>query len=124
MIIAVVMEGDSVSSHFGRCEKYMLAKVEDGLIESSSIEAAPGHECGALAGIFARHGVETVIVGGIGAGAISHLRSAGINVVSGASGRAAQVLSDFIGGSLESQGAVCQGEHGAHGECHHGSEHH
>ncbi len=102
----------------------MLAKVEGGSIESRSIETAPGHECGALAGVFARHGVETVIVGGIGAGAIAHLRAAGIKVVSGAAGDIDEVLSSFVGGGLQSQDAVCAGEHGTSGQCHHhGSDH-
>jgi predicted Fe-Mo cluster-binding NifX family protein len=99
----------------------MLARVEGGSFESGPIQAAPGHECGALPGIFAKEGVKTVIVGGIGMGAIQHLRSAGINVVSGASGTAEEVLSSFVKGELQSQDAVCPGEHGASGGCgHHG----
>jgi predicted Fe-Mo cluster-binding NifX family protein len=120
MIVAIVAEGERVSPHFGRSEGFILAEVDDGSVKSrSAVQAPTRHECGALAGLFAQHKVDTVIVGGIGAGAIGHLKATGIEVVSGAAGDIDEVLSDFIEGKLLSGDAVCSGDHDHSGQCHH-----
>ncbi len=120
MIVAIVKEGELVSSHYGRSEGFVLAEVDNASVLSRSAVPAPAqHSCGGLAELLARHKVDTVIVGGIGGGAIGHLNAAGINVVAGASGRIEEVLSRFIEGNLVPGDAVCGGEHGQSGQCHH-----
>lgn len=120
MIVAVVKEGDRVSPHYGRSEGFVLAEVDDGSVKSRSIIQAPSqHSCGGLAELFLKHRVDTVIVGGIGGGAVQHLNAAGINVVAGASGGIDEVLASFLDGSLVLGDAVCSGEHGKSGPCQH-----
>jgi predicted Fe-Mo cluster-binding NifX family protein len=118
MRLAIVKEGDRVSSHYGRSEGFVLAEIDNGSIKSREVVPAPSeHSCGGLAELFLKHQVETVIVGGIGGGALQHLNAAGINIVAGASGGIEEVLSSYLDGSLVSGDAVCGGEHD--GPCHH-----
>jgi predicted Fe-Mo cluster-binding NifX family protein len=120
MIVAIVKDGEQVSSHYGQSEGFILAEVDNGLVRSrSTIQAPAQHSCGGLAKLFIHHKVDTVIVGGIGGGAIQHLNAAGIDIVAGASGNIDEVLSSYIVGSLVPGDAVCGGEHGQSGQCHH-----
>jgi predicted Fe-Mo cluster-binding NifX family protein len=120
MIVAIVKDGEQVSSHYGQSEGFILAEVDNGLVRSrSTIQAPAQHSCGGLAELFIHHKVDTVIVGGIGGGAIQHLNAAGIDIVAGASGNIDEVLSSYIVGSLVPGDAVCGGEHGQSGQCHH-----
>ena len=120
MIVAVVKEGERVSPHYGQSEGFILAEVDKGSIKSrSTIQAPAQHSCGGLAELFLQHRVDTVIVGGIGGGAIQHLSAAGINIVAGASGNIDEVLTSYVDGSLVPGEAVCGGEHGQPGPCNH-----
>ena len=120
MRVALVKDGEMVSSHYGHSEGFVMAEVEDGSVRSRSIIPAPAeHSCGGLAQLFLQHQVDTVIVGGIGGGAIQHLNAAGISIVAGASGRIDDVLASYLDGTLIPGDAVCGG--GGHdGGCHHG----
>ena len=120
MIVAIVKDGENISSHYGQSEGFVLAEVDKGSIVSSNVIPAPiQHSCGGLAQLFIQHRVYTVIVGGIGGGAIGHLNAAGINVVAGASGKIDDVLSSYLDGTLVPGEAACGGGHGQSGQCHH-----
>lgn len=108
MKIAIVMHGGEVSPHFGRAEEVMLVEVEAGEVKTREIVAAPPHDCAALPALFASRGVESVIAGGIGGGAIQ-LERAGIRVYSGAHGSPEDALGSFLAGTLASSGDVCGG---------------
>ena len=61
-------------------------------------------------------GVNVIISGGMGGGAIEIFNEKGIEVITGASGDA-QVLADrYIKGELKSTGSVCH-QHEHHDEC-------
>jgi predicted Fe-Mo cluster-binding NifX family protein len=119
MKIAIVKAGEQVSSHYGQSEGFLLAELDNGSVSSKSVIQAPTeHSCGGLAQLFLQHKVDTVIVGGIGGGAIQHLNAAGINIVAGASGNIDEVLTSYIDGTLVPGEAACGG-HGQPGQCHH-----
>lgn len=119
MRVAVVKAGELVSPHYGQSEGFILAEVDDGSEKSRSVVQAPAeHSCGGLAQLFLQYEVDTVIVGGIGGGAIQHLNAAGINIVAGASGSIDEVLASYIDGTLVPGEAACGG-HGQSGQCHH-----
>ena len=119
MKVTIVKDREWVSSHYGQSEGFVLAEVDNGSVKSRLTVPAPAeHSCGGLAQLFVQHQVDTVIVGGIGGGAIGHLNAVGINVVAGASGNIEEVLSSYIDGSLIPGEAVCGG-HGQSGQCHH-----
>lgn len=118
MKVAIVMAGSEVSPHFGRAEEFMLVEVDDGEIKEREVLLAPAHECGALPALLSERGVDCLIAGGIGAGAIQHLAGAGIQVYSGAEGSVEDALGRLLAGTLTSSGDVCGGEMGTcgHGE--------
>ncbi|MFR3877122.1 MAG: NifB/NifX family molybdenum-iron cluster-binding protein [Collinsella sp.] len=91
----------------------------------------PGH--GALAGLLANGGVDALICGGIGGGAINALAQAGITVYAGAQGNSDACVEALIAGTLAQNGEATCGCHGhdhdhahEHGEscsCHDHHEH-
>ena len=81
-------EEEMIFQHFGHTERFKLYDIENGEIVSSEVvdTAGTGHE--ALAEFLAKRGVQTLICGGIGAGAVQALGMAGIQVYGGITGLA------------------------------------
>ena len=69
MKIAVTYENGQVFQHFGHTEQFKLYTVENGQITDSQVVDTNGSGHGALATFLKAHGVDTLICGGIGAGA-------------------------------------------------------
>ena len=61
-------------------------------------------------------GVNVIISGGMGGGAIDIFNEKNIEVIVGASGDAKAAVEAYLNGSLESTGSVCH-EHQHHDEC-------
>lgn len=61
-------------------------------------------------------GVNVIISGGMGGGAIDIFNKKNIEVIVGASGSAEVAAEAYLQGSLKSTGSVCH-EHQHHGEC-------
>ena len=86
--IAVTYENGQVFQHFGHTEKFKVYSVADGAVKSAAILSAGGSGHGAMAGLLADSGVDTLICGGIGGGARAALAQAGIQLYGGVSGDA------------------------------------
>ena len=73
-------EEEMIFQHFGHTERFKLYDIENGEVVSSEVinTAGAGHE--ALAEFLAKRGVQTLICGGIGSGAVQALGMAGIQV--------------------------------------------
>ena len=100
MKIAVTYENEMVFQHFGHTAEFKIYDVVDGKVVSSEVVDTNGSGHGALAGFLMQRGVDTLICGGIGGGAISALSNAGIKVYGGVSGDADTAVNDFILGRL------------------------
>ncbi len=100
MKLAVTYENGQVFQHFGHCEQFKLYEVQDGKVVSSQVVSAVGSGHGALAGFLQRHGVDTLICGGIGGGARTALAEAGIQLYPGVSGDADGKVADLLAGKL------------------------
>ena len=61
-------------------------------------------------------GVNVIISGGMGGGAIEIFNEKGIEVITGATGNAKAAAEKYLQGSLKSTGSVCH-EHQHHDEC-------
>ncbi len=121
MKIAVTYEDGAVFPHFGHTEQFKLYTVEDGKITGEQVVDTNGTGHGALAGLLQNAGVDTLICGGIGAGAQSALRSAGIRLYGGVSGSADEAVRALLDGKLDyDPEARCDHhEHGRDGHrCH------
>ena len=100
MKIAVTYENGEVFQHFGHTEQFKLYEVSGGKLLHAQVVDTNGSGHGALAGLLAQLGVDTLICGGIGVGAVAALKNAGIQILGGASGDADERVADFLGGAL------------------------
>ena len=117
MKIAVTYENGQVFQHFGHTEEFKIYTVEDNTIKESHILSADGAGHGALATLLQEENVDTLICGGIGAGAQNALAEAKITVYGGVQGVADEAVNDFIAGKLAYDPAVhC--DHHDHGKGH------
>ena len=134
MKFAITCEDNEVFQHFGHTPEFAIFETDGKAILSESRLSSGGTGHGALAGLLETDGVELLICGGIGGGAINALANAGIQVIGGASGNVREVAEQFIAGTLMVRSDFhCNHHHGEHqcgshggssghscgGKCHH-----
>lgn len=121
MRLAIPYDNGQVFQHFGRSEQFKIYDIQDGKVLNEQVVGTGGTGHGALAGLLANGGVDTLICGGIGGGAINALAQAGITVYAGAQGSCNACVEALIAGTLAQNGeATC----GCHGHDHeHAQEH-
>lgn len=131
MKIAVTYENGEVFQHFGHTEQFKLYEVSGGKVLRAAVVDINGSGHGALAGLLASLGVDTLICGGIGGGAQAALAEANIRLIGGVQGSADEAVQAFLGGTLafdpnvhcthhdhvHGEGHSC-GSHGCGGHCH------
>lgn len=121
MKIAVTYENENVFPHFGHTEKFKVFTVEDGKVIDAEIVDTNGSGHGALAGMLSALHVDTLICGGIGAGAQAALAEAGIRLYGGVSGSVDEAVNQLLAGNLAFDPDVHCDHHGEghyHGEGH------
>lgn len=116
MKIAVASEKDMVTQHFGHCENFNIYEIRENKIVASESIANPGHRPGFLPNFLNDKGIDLIISGGMGGGAIKIFQEKGIEVIVGAGGRAEDVVNSYLEGQLKSTGSVCQ-QHRHRGQC-------
>lgn len=89
MKIAVAAMGNTVSGHFGHCEDFLIFDTADGAITGEERVPNPGHRPGFLPNFLADRGVEVIIAGGMGGGAVEIFNERNVEVIVGAQGDAA-----------------------------------
>ncbi len=114
--IAVASEREQVTEHFGHCLNFNLFDVENNEVIREQSIPNPGHRPGFLPNFLNDQGVNVIISGGMGGGAIDIFNDRNIEVVVGATGDARAATQAWIKGELKSTGSVCH-EHMHHGEC-------
>ena len=132
MKIAVPYENGQIFQHFGHTEQFALYEVVDNQVVEKKVIDTNGSGHGALAGLLAELGVNTLICGGIGGGAQMALAEAGIKLFGGVSGNADDAVNALIVNRLDynpdvkcdhhdhehNEGHIC-GSHGCgNGSCH------
>lgn len=120
MKIAVTYENGQVFQHFGHTEQFKVYDIADGQVSAAEVRGTGGQGHGALAALLGQMGVDTLICGGIGAGAQSALSAAGIRLYGGVSGEADRAVADLLAGRLAFDPQVACSHHGEH-EHEHGS---
>lgn len=115
--IAVPTRSGRVDDHFGHCESYTIFALDDeGRITATESLASPAG-CGCKSGIASvlrAKEVSLMLAGHMGEGARKTLASAGIEVVRGCSGAAADVVEAYVQGRIADSGEGCT----THGEGH------
>ncbi|MVX65445.1 dinitrogenase iron-molybdenum cofactor biosynthesis protein [Clostridium chromiireducens] len=117
MKIALPSRNNNIDDHFGHCEYYTVFTVDTQskeITDSETVKSPAGCGCKSnIATTLSDIGVEVLLAGNMGEGAVRVLNNAGIKVLRGCSGDVKTVASNWIEGSLVDSGDVCH-EH----ECH------
>lgn len=119
MKIGVTYENGQIFQHFGHTEQFKVYDVQDGNVVSSKVVDTNGNGHGALAGFLKEYQVDTLICGGIGAGAQNALAAVGIRLYGGVSGDADAAVDALLKGKLDYNPDVRCDHHGEHhgGDC-------
>ena len=115
MRIAVTYEDGLVFQHFGHTQQMKIYDVDNGQVAAQQVVDTAGSGHGALAGFLSGQKVDTLICGGIGAGAQEALAQAGIKLYGGVTGGADDAVKAFL--DHEGRG---RHDHGHCGEDKHG----
>jgi len=123
MKIAVpVTSNNEIDGHFGHAENFRIYTIgeDQKIIETMDVQST-GCACkSSIAGVLGIHGVKTMLVGGIGDGAMYAMTNVGIQVIRGCSGNAEDSVIKYLDGTLTDCGDNCHEHSQHHGECHHG----
>ncbi|RJR29168.1 MAG: chromosome partitioning protein ParA [Candidatus Latescibacterota bacterium] len=110
MKIAVPVSDGKLSMHFGHCERFAMLDVDPGkkeILGRVDLDAPP-HEPGLLPRWLADKGANLIIAGGMGRRAQDLFSDSGIRVIVGApAGSPEDVVRDYLAGTLETGGNVC-----------------
>jgi predicted Fe-Mo cluster-binding NifX family protein len=101
MRIAVTYENGQVFQHFGHTERFKIYDIENGKVTIATTVNTNGSNHGALADILKKISVDTLICGGIGAGAKRALAEAGIKLYGGVSGDADKAVEQLLARTLK-----------------------
>lgn len=116
-----INENNHVDDHFGHCKYYEIYTFSDDnkILDIKTLPSEEGCGCKSnIASVLAGEGVQLMLAGGIGAGAINVLNKWGIDVIRGCSGDVETLLQHYIAGLVNDSGVTCT-EHGAAHECSH-----
>lgn len=107
MKIAVACEGNMVTEHFGHCESFLIFDVNNNQIISKQIVPNPGHKPGFLPVFLYEKGVNVIMSGGMGGGAVEIFNEKNIKVLTGVSGDAETAVKQYLEGNLVYSGSIC-----------------
>ncbi|MBK5246488.1 MAG: NifB/NifX family molybdenum-iron cluster-binding protein [Peptostreptococcaceae bacterium] len=116
MKIALPSRQNLIDDHFGHCEHYTIFTIDDNkeIIAQEKLAAPAGCGCKSnIAQTLSELGVEIMLAGNMGEGAVNVLKNAGIDVLRGCSGDVKETTLKWLDGSLVDSGDSCH-EH----ECH------
>lgn len=118
MKIAVPSKEKLVDGHFGHCDTYTIFQIDEGnQVESKEI-LKWSHGCGCRSNIVAtlqEMGVEILLAGNMGHGALNMLQRHRINVVRGCEGNIDDLVEAYLQGQVRDQEILCQ----THESCDH-----
>lgn len=111
MKIALPSRNNSIDDHFGHCEYYTIFTINNEtkeIISSEILQSPKG--CGCKSNIsttLSDIGVEVLLAGNMGEGALKTLNNAGIEVLRGCSGNVQDVAQKWLHGSLIDSSELC-----------------
>ena len=115
MKIAVPVHNGFVNDHFGHSDTYSVFSLshENKIIHTEIVKANEGCGCrSGIAEVLASRGVTIMLAGNIGAGAILHLYTNGIEVVRGCSGLVEDVVTEYLQGNITDNNQTCHQHEG------------
>ena len=103
MKVAVTYEKETgnIFQHFGKTQYFKIYQIEDGKILSSEVIDNGGNGHHAIPPYLKSHGVETLILGNRGQGAIEAIAASGLKELPGITGNADKAAELFAKGELK-----------------------
>lgn len=123
MKIATTYENGMIFQHFGKCPMFKIYTTdENNDITAFELVSTNGQGHSALADFLSSLGVDVLVCGGIGAGAVNALNKKGIEVFGGNVGNTDMLVIKLLAGNLEQKAVSCNhhddgegcGEHHCH----------
>lgn len=121
MKIALPTRGNMIDDHFGHCENFTVFTInsEDRIEDKEIVPSADGCGCkSGIAAVLRQKGVEVMLAGNMGDGALFTLNNYGIAVYRGCHGEVTAVTESFLRGELDDSGESCSHHHGDEGHNH------
>lgn len=101
-----------VFQHFGKTQNFKIYEIDDGKITNSEVIDNGGFGHHDLATYLKNLGVEILILGNRGQGAVDALNKAGLKQFAGVKGSADKAVEDYLLGTLKfNNEAMCQHNH-------------
>lgn len=114
------MANGMLCAHFGHCEYFAIATVQNNQINEIIEETPPTHEPGVYPRWIASFGVTDVIAGGMGQKAIELFHQQHINVFVGSPIKGAkEIIEDFLTGNLSLNANYCNHDDQHEHSCQH-----
>ena len=110
MKIAVALDNNRISRHFGHCSMFLIATVDEKTktIIDREIAVPPGHAPGVLPKWLSEKCVGAVIAGGMGTQAQELFRESGVAVITGVrSDHPQKAIVDWLNGELSQGKNTC-----------------
>lgn len=115
MKVAVTYENGMIFQHFGKTRYMKIFDIDGDNIKSFDIVSMGENSHHSIASYIKELGVDTLICGGIGQGAVDALNSLGITIYAGNSGNADVAIFELLDGRLKkNSNANCTHHHDHH----------
>lgn len=107
MRVALAVDNNMITEHFGHCEYFVLYDVENKEIKGSEIVKNPPHQRGALPKFLKKHRVDAIITGNMGKMAVNLIKSLNIECYRGVKGELVDVINAYVDGTLQFDEREC-----------------
>ena len=110
MKIALPTRQNQIDEHFGHCDHFTVFTVDDQKKITAEEKIASPAGCGCksdIAQVLAQQGVEVMLAGNMGQGAVNVLNGCGISVLRGCAGNVKTVAENWLAGHLADSGINC-----------------
>jgi predicted Fe-Mo cluster-binding NifX family protein len=119
MKIALPSRQNQIDDHFGHCEYFTIFTLDNNnkeIVAQETLASPAGCGCKSnIAQTLSEMGVEVMLAGNMGEGAVNVLSNSGIQVFRGCSGDVKEIALKWLNGSLVDSGDSCKShDH----ECH------
>jgi ATP-binding protein involved in chromosome partitioning len=107
--VAIPIVQDSLSSHFGQCEKFIIYTIEDGKIVKEETATPPIHTQGSHPNFLNQIGCHVIITGGMGWKAQQMMQQFGIQSIVGVSPQSPKkIIEAYLAGTLQAGQNRCE----------------
>jgi predicted Fe-Mo cluster-binding NifX family protein len=110
-----------VSSHFGRCDSYVIVTVEEGKIKATDSILNESHsDCASPVRVLAENGVSLMLVEGMGMRPYLAFKQLGIEVRCGITGTIAEAVESYLKGETftMTRDGLCEDHTSTNRSCH------